>query len=395
MASYVNYMRSRTTTSSTNVVKLQRRGSNPRPRSVSTAMNNAVKSKCGLQGCTGCHLVTPSKWDPSKGDGGPPKVRSGLGSSGPGLGFKPLFVDVSVEYELPMVPKIPPESQPLLVIHPGWAAKRRITRSSSQLMADRQYCSQCPPQPQNQLQSQPVSTATPSRKRSCGQLSYNIAAPSQDLSAKRARLSSSTWLQTDQSTSFPCQDRNCVELHRQQMALMQQQQHHQYMLRHHHQQQQQQQQQQQHQWQQQMLNGCPLPLPAPPPPISNRMGPSGGFYGHPLYQWHPAYFCPPSAVQMQRQHQHHQHHQYMLAQQQLQQQQQYMALDSKSKQQQQLMNNNNCVKCSEGKCSIGMMMGPPAQPIRPAPATATAPAAQPLPHNNSSHNTTTVRYRSV
>ena len=55
----------------------------------------------------------------SKGDGGPPKVRSGLGSSGPGLGFKPLFVDVSVEYELPMVPKIPPESQPLLVIHPG------------------------------------------------------------------------------------------------------------------------------------------------------------------------------------------------------------------------------------------------------------------------------------
>ena len=119
MASYVNYMRSRTTTSTTTVVKPQRRGSNPRPRSVSTAMNNAVKSKCGLQGCTGCHLVTPSKWDPSKGDGGPPKVRSGLGSSGPGLGFKPLFVDVSVEYELPMVPKIPPESQPLLVIHPG------------------------------------------------------------------------------------------------------------------------------------------------------------------------------------------------------------------------------------------------------------------------------------
>ena len=122
MASYVHYMRT-----AKSVVK-QPRG---RPRTSASAssianspssvalVNAAVKSKCGLQGCTGCHLVTPSKWDPSKGDGGPPKVRSGLGSSGPGLGFKPLFVDVSVEYELPMVPKIPPESQPLLVIHPG------------------------------------------------------------------------------------------------------------------------------------------------------------------------------------------------------------------------------------------------------------------------------------
>ena len=73
--------------------------------------------------------------NPSVGDGGPPRVRTG--SNGV---QKPLYVDCSVEYELPMVPKIPSDSQPLLVIHPGWAQKRRVTRSSSQqrMLAEQQ-----------------------------------------------------------------------------------------------------------------------------------------------------------------------------------------------------------------------------------------------------------------
>merc|ERR1712223_646046 len=254
---------------------------------------------CDLPGCKGMHdhqsnknnsRSKVTKDQPSIGDGGPPRVRtstqasSGSGSSTstapPDLSSlsKSLFVDCSVEYELPMVPKIPPDSQPLLVIHPGWQQKRRITRSSSQLMAERQlYCSQCPAP----VQSQPhppaaASSSTSSRKRSFGQVaaaaagcSYNNGTTAEqlppppsttaDLSAKRARLSSSTssWIPTQTATgpvvpseSFPCQDRHCIELQRQQMVLMQQhqqqqQQHHQYMLR---QQQQQQQQQQQHQW---------------------------------------------------------------------------------------------------------------------------------------------------
>ena len=177
MASYVHYMRT-----AKSVVK-QPRG---RPRASASAssiantpssvalVNAAVKSKCGLQGCTGCLVETPVKWNPSRGDGGPPKVRTGS-LLGP---FKPLFVDCSVEYELPMVPKIPPDSQPLLVIHPGWQQKRRITRSSSQLMAERQlYCSQCPAP----VQSQPhppaaASSSTSSRKRSFGQVAAAAAA---------------------------------------------------------------------------------------------------------------------------------------------------------------------------------------------------------------------------
>merc|ERR1711963_1051879 len=435
MASYVHYMRSKSAVNGVKRGRPARNVSTSSSSSSSTSTNVAVKpiSKCGLQGCTGCHVQTPVKWDPSKGDGGPPRVRPSASSSGgpssaaiAGGPFKPLFVDCSVEYELPMVPKIPPDSQPLLVIHPGWQQKRRITRSSSHLMAAerRQFynCLQCPSSSstvnssavQNPVQ-QSSQQSTSSRKRTYGQLNYSTElpppVPAADLSAKRARLSSSTWIQTANpnnrrvpetvprsSTTFPCQDRHCIELHRQQMVMMQQQQHHQYMLRHHHQQQQQQQ-QQQRQWQHQQqtqrqdCGPCPLPLPAPPPPISqNRMGPpghaAGGFYGpHPHHahhpwanQWHPAYFCPPSAVQIQRQQQQWLAHQHHMQQQQQQQQQQH---HQQQQQQQQMINNNNsscynCVKCNEGKCSMGMMMPP----------------MQPLPRSNNS-NTTTVRYRSV
>merc|ERR1712045_30531 len=97
----------------------------------------AAMKKCSCPGCQQQPRSSPQKIDPSVGEGGPPKVRN-LSSLGTSLS-KPLFVDCSVEYELPMVPKIPPDSQPLLVIHPGWQQKRRITRSSSQLMAERNY----------------------------------------------------------------------------------------------------------------------------------------------------------------------------------------------------------------------------------------------------------------
>jgi len=86
-----------------------------------------------------------NNFDPSKGDGGPPKVRNAsqkqqFYNSHPS--DVPLFVDCSVEYELPGVPK--PETSNdngtadqnrndrLLMVPPGWQQKRRITRSTSQ-----------------------------------------------------------------------------------------------------------------------------------------------------------------------------------------------------------------------------------------------------------------------
>ena len=195
MASYVHYMRSKSAVNSVKRGRPARNVSTSSSSSSSTSINVAVKpiSKCGLQGCTGCHVQTPVKWDPSKGDGGPPRVRPSASSNGGpssaiGGPFKPLFVDCSVEYELPMVPKIPPDSQPLLVIHPGWQQKRRITRSSSHLMAAerRQFynCLQCPSSSsvvnssavQNPVQ-QSSQQSTSSRKRTYGQINYSTELP--------------------------------------------------------------------------------------------------------------------------------------------------------------------------------------------------------------------------
>ena len=143
----------------------------PHPMAATAAMK-----KCSCPGCQQQQQQprsSPQKIDPSVGEGGPPKVRN-LSNLGTSLS-KPLFVDCSVEYELPMVPKIPSDGQPLLVIHPGWQQKRRITRSSSQqrLQMEQQhrmalqqqyhmYCSQCPqqPQPQPPPRPPPASTAT-------------------------------------------------------------------------------------------------------------------------------------------------------------------------------------------------------------------------------------------
>ena len=112
--------------------------------------------------------------DPSKGAaGGPPVVRgqaSAVVAETQRLS-KPLYVDCSVEYELPMVPKIPPDSQPLLVIHPGWQQKRRITRSVTGIseLQQRQYfqycCAQCPAPQQSQQRLVSSAASAPSRKR--------------------------------------------------------------------------------------------------------------------------------------------------------------------------------------------------------------------------------------
>jgi hypothetical protein len=67
--------------------------------------------------------------DMSRGDGGPPRVRYPVG--GPATA-KPLFVDCSVEYELPKMAKIPADSLPLLMLHPKWQQKKPTTRSTSQ-----------------------------------------------------------------------------------------------------------------------------------------------------------------------------------------------------------------------------------------------------------------------
>ena len=45
----------------------------------------------------------------------------------------PLFVDCSIEYELPNAPKIPKNSAPILMIHPGYQKPQRVTPRVVQL----------------------------------------------------------------------------------------------------------------------------------------------------------------------------------------------------------------------------------------------------------------------
>lgn len=70
--------------------------------------------------------------DVSCGDGGPPKVR---GSNHSPQIAKPIFVDCSVEYELPKMTKVPSDSLPLLMVNPDWQAKKPVTRSTSHQVA--------------------------------------------------------------------------------------------------------------------------------------------------------------------------------------------------------------------------------------------------------------------
>ena len=89
--------------------------------------------------------------DMSRGEGGPPRVRYPLG--GPAT-TKPLFVDCSVEYELPKMAKIPPDSLPLVMIHPKWQQNKPNTRSSTQQQPLQQQQIQLMQQQQQQQHQQ-------------------------------------------------------------------------------------------------------------------------------------------------------------------------------------------------------------------------------------------------
>ena len=63
----------------------------------------------------------------------------GLMAPPPGKDFsKPLFVDCSIEYELPNAPKIPKNSLPILMIHPGYQQKKRQQIQQQQLQQQQQ-----------------------------------------------------------------------------------------------------------------------------------------------------------------------------------------------------------------------------------------------------------------
>ena len=201
---------------------------------------------CDLPGCKGIHdhqsnknnsRSKVTKDQPSIGDGGPPRVRtstqasSGSGSSTstapPDLSSlsKSLFVDCSVEYELPMVPKIPPDSQPLLVIHPGWQQKRRVTRSSSQQrliyeeqqrMALQQHqhqylqymasvvCSQCPPHAANNPpQPHPAPPAPPPPQPAAATIQRQPRPIQPVVSTASAAITSSSRKRSYQATNLP------------------------------------------------------------------------------------------------------------------------------------------------------------------------------------------------
>ena len=73
---------------------------------------------------------------------------------------KPLFVDCSIEYELPNAPKIPKNSLPILMIHPGYKkpVKKSSSAQASSVACNIKGCSTCVKQAQHQ-QAQPVKRA--------------------------------------------------------------------------------------------------------------------------------------------------------------------------------------------------------------------------------------------
>merc|ERR1712223_2179181 len=268
-------------------------------------------------------------------------------------------------YQATNLPQMPPPPQQAQMCYPGFSTG-----------GDRR-----PQRPTDFAENLDSSTSKRARLSSVSaqQVSARVAQQAQHSAQHSSQHAAATGNHPSSwSIPFPCHDRSCIEIQHRQMALMhhhhqqqqQQQQQHQYMLRNH----------QQQQWQQQLLRNnaagaCPLPLPAPPPPVSGSNPPpaaaagsarlhaphaahSTGFFHHqmhpgshqyhPPHNWHPAYFCPPSAVQLQRQ-QHHQQQQW------LQQQQQYKQQQEHARQHQLSMQNNNCLQacsmCAEGKCN--------------------------------------------
>ena len=76
----------------------------------------------------------------------------GLMAPPPGKDFsKPLFVDCSIEYELPNAPKIPKNSLPILMIHPGFQQKKQRQQINHQQIQREQQLQQ---QQQQQKQQQ-------------------------------------------------------------------------------------------------------------------------------------------------------------------------------------------------------------------------------------------------
>ena len=68
---------------------------------------------------------------------------------------KPLFVDCSIEYELPNAPKIPKNSLPILMIHPGYKQKMMMKKEQLHNQCSTPNC-QCKTQQQNVQQQQQV-----------------------------------------------------------------------------------------------------------------------------------------------------------------------------------------------------------------------------------------------
>eukprot|EP00096_Caligus_rogercresseyi_P004729 TRINITY_DN1915_c0_g1_i1.p1 TRINITY_DN1915_c0_g1~~TRINITY_DN1915_c0_g1_i1.p1 ORF type:complete len:362 (-),score=96.43 TRINITY_DN1915_c0_g1_i1:574-1659(-) len=99
------------------------------------------------------HPAYSRRPEPGKGSGGPPVLRSGRSNYSQVV--KPLFVDCSVEYELPNVPKVPDNSLPLLVIHPGYSLehpKKQQQRGSRKREAE-MMSSDPPPQSSTNIHS--------------------------------------------------------------------------------------------------------------------------------------------------------------------------------------------------------------------------------------------------
>ncbi len=123
-----------------------------------------LRPTCQLEPYTkkvGRSVVVSGGFDPSKGHGGPPAVR--FPSQDARRLTQALFVDCSVEYDLPNVPKMPrtgadggrsgnkDDGQRLLAIHPGWRRKRTVTYQQQQPQPQRAAGLPCPPVQQQQL----------------------------------------------------------------------------------------------------------------------------------------------------------------------------------------------------------------------------------------------------
>ena len=104
---------------------------------------------------------------------------------------KPLFVDCSIEYELPNAPKIPKNSLPILMIHPGYKQKMSMIQKK-EVAAQQAQCStpncQCKlrkVQPQHQpLQPQVKKDIKAGMKRSYNTMTNSTVAPSTDFYMK-------------------------------------------------------------------------------------------------------------------------------------------------------------------------------------------------------------------